>query len=58
MEGWGGHCIVPGSGTALYSNLWTKDERQLHINVLELRAVRMTFLYLKQDVLGQTIMIE
>ena len=35
MRAWwgGGHCIVPGSGTLLYSNRWTRDERQLHINV-------------------------
>ena len=39
MEGWGGHCIVPRSVTVLYSDLWTRDECQLHINVLELRAV-------------------
>ena len=25
MEVWGGHCIVPWSGTALYSDLWTRD---------------------------------
>ena len=34
MEGWDGHCIVPGSGMALFSDLWTADEHQLHINVL------------------------
>ena len=55
MEGWGGHCIVPGSGPAIYSDLWTKDECQLHINVLELRAIR---LHLEQDVLSQMILIE
>ena len=43
MDGWGGHCIVPGSVMALYSDLWTWEERQLHINVLELRAVRLTW---------------
>ena len=25
MEGWGGHCIMPGSGTVLFSDLWTVD---------------------------------
>ena len=51
MEGWGSHCIVSGSVMALFSNLWTADERQLHINVLELRAVHLTLLYLEQEVL-------
>ena len=58
MEGWGGHCIEPGSGTALYSDLWTREKHQLHINVLELRAVRLTLVHLEQEVLGQTILIK
>ena len=52
MEGWGGHCIVSGSGTVLYSDLWTRDRCQFHINVLELRAVHLTLLHLEQEVLG------
>ena len=39
MEGWGGNCNVPWSGTALYSDIWTRDKCQLHIKVLELRVV-------------------
>ena len=58
MEGWGGHCIVPESGTALYSDLWTRDKCQLHINVLALRAICLTLLHLGQEVLGQMILIE
>ena len=58
IEGWCGHCIVPGSGTALYSDLWTKDDGHLHINVLELREVHLTLLHLEQDFLGQIILIE
>ena len=58
MEGWGGHCIVPGSGTALYSELWTKDKCQLHVNMLELRVVHLSLLHLEQDILSQTILIE
>ena len=50
--------FCPGSGTVLYSDLWTKDECQLHINVLELRVVRLTLLHLEQDILDQTILIE
>ena len=58
MNGCGGHCILPGSGTAVFSNLWTAEECQLHINMLELRAVCLTLLHLEQEVLGQTILIE
>ena len=49
---------MPGSGTALYSDLWTREECQLHISVLELRAVRLTLLHLEQEVLGKMILIE
>ena len=58
MEGWGSHYIVPGSDTALYSGLWTREERQLHISVLELRAVHLALLQLEQEVLDQMILIE
>ena len=36
-SGWGGH-----SGTRTFSGIWSKEERSLHINVLELRAVILT----------------
>ena len=52
MEGLDGHCIVPSSGIALFSDLWTAFECRLHINVLQLRAVRLTLLHLKQEVLS------
>ena len=58
IEGWGSHCIVPGSDTVLFSELWRVDECQLHIYVLELRAVCLILLHLKQEVLGQAILIE
>ena len=59
MEGWGAHCIVPGSGMVLFSDLWTADECQLNINVLDqLRAVHLTLLHLEQEVIGQAILIE
>ena len=48
---------MPGSGTALFSDFWTVDECHLHINVLALRAVRLTLLHLEQDVLSQKILI-
>ena len=58
MEGWGGHCRLPGPTTAHYSGLWLKAECRLHINVLELRAVRLMLLHLEQELLGQSVLIE
>ena len=41
MEGCGGHCLI-GDDHLLYSGRWSQPERQsCHINVLELRAVRL-----------------
>ena len=48
IEGWGGHCHLLGLTTALYSTPWSKSESRLHINVLELQAVRLTLLHLEQ----------
>ena len=59
MEGWGGHCGLPGSTTALYSTLLSRSECHLHINMLELRAVCLTLLYImEQELYGQTALIE
>ena len=58
MEGWGGYCLIPRSGMALYSGLWMRDECQLHINVLELRVVGLTLLHLGQEVHSQSVLIE
>ena len=58
MEGWGGHCQLPGSTTPLYNSLWSKSERRLHINVLKLRAVRLTLLHLEQEIFGQLVLIK
>ena len=58
MEGWVGHCCLPGLTTAVYSAPWSKSERQLHINVLELQAVRLTLLHLEQEILSQTFLTE
>ena len=54
MPAWrgGAGTVVPGSGTALFSDLWIVDEPQFHINVLEVRAVRLTLLHSEQEVLG------
>ena len=58
MECWGRHCHLPGSTTALYTAPWSQSECQLHINVLELQAVRLTLLHLEQEILIQTVLIE
>jgi len=36
-SGWGGH-----SGSLTFHGQWSSEERQLHINVLEMRAVQLT----------------
>ena len=58
MDVWGCHCIVPGSGMALFSDLWIAEEHQFPINVLELRVVCLPLLHLEQEVLSQTIVIK
>ena len=34
------------------------SERRLHINMLELRAVRLILLYLEQEIFSQIVLIE
>ena len=58
MEGWGDHCRLPGLTMALYSDLWSRSESQLHINVLKLRTIRLTLLHLEQEISSQTVLIE
>ena len=61
MQEWkdvSGHFRLPGSILALYSALWSKSEYRLNVNVLELRAFRLTLLHLEQEILGQTVLIE
>ena len=48
--GWG--CRV---GTTLSRGLWSPEESLLHINVLELRAIRMALLHNKTLLLNQTV---
>ena len=49
---------MPGLTKALYSAFWSRPERQLHMNVLELWAVHLTLLHLEQEIFGQTVLIE
>ena len=41
LEGWGGHLTL-GSTSHLFSGLWDVQDRRQHINLLELRAVKLT----------------
>jgi hypothetical protein len=55
--GWGGHSKIH-SQTYLFSDLWSAKERRLHINVLELRAVRLTLQRLQDLLRGQVVKVE
>ena len=58
MEGWGGHCRLPGATMACYSALWSSSECRLHINMLGVRAVCLTLLHLEREIFGQSVLIE
>ena len=57
MEGWGGHTTIQGRDL-LFSGLWSPRERQAHINLLELRAIRLTLLQLTQSVKSKSVLLE
>ena len=57
QEGWGGHSSLGGSDM-LFSGLWNRRQKHLHINVLELRAVFLTVLNLQSRLKGQVVQIE
>ena len=57
-EGWGGHCLIQEE-TLLFSGLWSPHERATcHINLLELRAIRLTLMKLKDSIRGLTVKVE
>ena len=55
--GWGGHSSLNGQ-TFLFSGLWTPEETRLHINVLELRAIRLTVQKLQLHIRDQVVKVE
>jgi hypothetical protein len=57
-EGWGGfrHDNLPQQ--ILLQGRWSQEETQLHINVLELRAVRLTLKGLEHHILNKSILLE
>ena len=58
MEGWGGHSSV-GGDHQLFSGLWSqKERRKCHINLLELRAIRLTLENLVHFVTNKVVRVE
>ena len=58
MEGWGGHSSV-GGNHQLFSGLWSREEhRRCHINLLELRAIRLTLERLLDHVHHKVVRVE
>jgi len=58
LEGWGGYLHGPGKDPILVQGEWSPLEKGLHINVLELRAVHLTFQRLEHKLRGKSILIE
>ena len=57
-EGWGGHSLIQGQ-SMLFSGLWSQTERRTcHINLLELRALKLTLLRLAPHLTGHTVKLE
>ena len=57
-EGWGGHSLLEGEHK-LFSGLWSQKERRLcHINLLELRAIKLTLLRLAPYLTGRVVKLE
>ena len=58
MLGWGGHAKLQGE-TRLVADNWSSEEtRTQHINVLELRAVRLTLCRLQQWLQDRVVLVE
>jgi hypothetical protein len=52
LQGWRGY--LHGNQNTLLQGIWTIQERALHINILELRAIRLTLLGLEPLILGKS----
>ena len=58
MLGWGGHSCINGQ-SHLFSDVWSRQEASSqHINLLELRAVRLTLQLLQEPLRGQVVKVE
>ena len=57
-EGWGGHSLVQGQ-SMLFSGLWSQAERRTcHINLLELRALKLVLLRLAPYISNRVVKLE
>ena len=56
-EGWGGHAVIDGR-KAMFEGLWTPSESRLHINILEMRAIRLTLHNLESRIRSLHVRVE
>jgi hypothetical protein len=52
VVGWGAHI-----GKSLISDTWSSQDQTLHINFLELEAVRLALLHFQQEILGMSVLV-
>jgi hypothetical protein len=52
VVGWGAHI-----GASLISNTWSSQDQMLHINFLELEAVRLALIHFQWQLLGKSVLI-
>ena len=58
IEGWGGHSQI-GDTNLLFSGIWSPQERSTcHINLLELRAVKLTLMKLRNSIQSKSVKVE
>ena len=57
-EGWGGYLHGTGQEPLLIQGEWTVQDKRLHINVLELRAVHLVFRRFESQLTGKWVTLE
>ena len=58
LQGWGGFLQRPGTSPDLVQGKWTPQEQLSHINLLELRAVRLTFELFESHLTNKSVLLE
>jgi hypothetical protein len=56
LQGWGGY--LHGGQNILLQGVWSPPERSLHINILELRAIRLTLQGLEGNLVSKSVLLE